>query len=136
MNRTTGQTTKVDNQGTFDYTFRPVTGVRTKDDLAIVFNTTRIAPTPRNRKELVVFPNPTTAGVVQISIPNTTGKLNLSQDAQVELFDGSGRMVMQGQLEMVGNGMGQLEIGGLASGSYAVKVSVGGKVFMAKIIKQ
>ena len=136
LNRTTGQTTKVDNQGTFDYAFRPVTGVRTKDDLAIVFNTTRIAPTPRNRKELVVFPNPTTAGVVQISIPNTTGKLNLSQDAQVELFDGSGRMVMQGQLEMLGNGMGQLEIGELASGSYAVKVSVGGKVFMTKLIKQ
>lgn len=136
LNRTTGQTTKVDNQGTFDYAFRPVSGVRTKDDLAIVFNTTRIAPRPRNRKELVVFPNPTTAGVVQISIPNTTGKLNLSQDAQVELFDGSGRMVMQGQLAMLGNGMGQLEIGELASGSYAVKVSVGGKVFMTKLIKQ
>ena len=136
LNRTTGQTTKVDNQGTFDYAFRPVTGVRTKDDLAIVFNTTRIAPKLRSRKDLVVFPNPTSDGVVQISIPNTTGKLILSQTAQAEVFDGSGRIVMKGNLQMVGTGMGQLDIGDLASGSYVLKVSVGGKVFMTKIIKQ
>jgi hypothetical protein len=136
LNKTTGQTIRVDNPGTFDYTFRPALGVRTKNDLAIVFNTTRIAPKPRSRKDLVVFPNPTSDGVVQMSIPNTTGKLILSQIAQAELFDGSGKMVMKADVQMSGSGMGQLDLGELASGSYVVKVSVGGKVFMAKLIKQ
>jgi hypothetical protein len=136
LNRTTGQTTKVGNTGTFDYAFRPVAGVRTKDDLAIVFNTARIAPKPRSRKDLVVFPNPTTTGVVQFSIPNTTGKLNLSQGAQAEVFDATGRSVMIGDVEMVGGSVGQLDLTNLSDGAYTMKVTIGGQVFMTKVIKQ
>jgi hypothetical protein len=111
-------------------------GVRTKDDLAIVFNTSRIAPKPRNRKELVVFPNPTTTGIVQFSIPNTTGKLNLSQGAQAEVFDATGRSVMIGDVEMVGGSVGQLDLTNLSDGAYTMKVTIGGQVFMTKVIKQ
>ena len=136
LNRVSGIATKVDNTGILDFAFRPTVGVRTKDDLAIVFNTSRIAPKPRNRKELVVFPNPTTTGIVQFSIPNTTGKLNLSQGAQAEVFDATGRSVMIGDVEMVGGSVGQLDLTNLSDGAYTMKVTIGGQVFMTKVIKQ
>ena len=136
LNRVSGIATKVDNTGILDFAFRPTVGVRTKDDLAIVFNTSRIAPKPRSRKDLVVFPNPTTTGIVQFSIPNTTGKLNLSQGAQAEVFDATGRSVMIGDVEMVGGSVGQLDLTNLSDGAYTMKVTIGGQVFMTKVIKQ
>jgi len=126
----------VDNTGILDFAFRPTVGVRTKDDLEIVFNTSRIAPKPRSRKDLVVFPNPTTTGIVQFSIPNTTGKLNLSQGAQAEVFDATGRSVMIGDVEMVGGSVGQLDLTNLSDGAYTMKVTIGGQVFITKVIKQ
>ena len=138
LNRVSGQVTKVDNTGILDYAFRPAMGVRTKDDLALVFNTSRITPKPRSRKELVVFPNPTTTGIVQFSIPNTTGKLNLSQAAQAEVFDATGRMVMTGDVEMVGgnSSLGQIDLGIISDGAYTIKITIGGQVFMTKVVKQ
>ena len=136
LNRVSGIATKVDNTGILDFAFRPTVGVRTKDDLAIVFNTSRIAPKPRSRKDLVVFPNPTTTGIVQFSIPNTTGKLNLSQGAQAEVFDATGRSVMIGDVEMVGGSVGQLDLTNLSDGAYTMKVTIGGQVFITKVIKQ
>jgi hypothetical protein len=103
-----------------------------------VFNTSRITPKPRSRKELVVFPNPTTTGIVQFSIPNTTGKLNLSQAAQAEVFDATGRMVMTGDVEMVGgnSSVGQIDLGIISDGAYTIKITIGGQVFMTKVVKQ
>lgn len=138
LNRASGIATKVDKTGILDYAFRPTVGVRTNDDLAIVFNTSMIVPQPRRRKDLVVFPNPTTSGVVQFSVPNTTGKLNLSQGAQAEVFDATGRSVMIGNVEMVGgnSSVGQIDLGILSDGAYTMKVIIGGQVFMTKVVKQ
>jgi len=136
LNKTTCQTTKVDNMGTFDYAFRPSIGVKTKDDLALVINTSRIAPAAHLSKDIVVFPNPTSDGLVRFTITKTAGSLNLDEGGQVELFDGGGRKVMQRVVQLIGSRVGQIDLGNLTNGVYTLKVMIGQHVFTSKVIKQ
>jgi hypothetical protein len=136
LNKTTCQTTKVDNTGTFDYAFRPSVGLKTKDDLALVINTSRIAPAAHLSKDMVVFPNPTSDGLVRFTIPKTAAGLNLGEGGQIELFDGGGRKVMQRVVQLIGSRVGQIDLGNLTNGVYTLKVMIGQHVFTSKVIKQ
>lgn len=135
LNRTTGQTTKLNNKGILDVEFRPNTSVRSKDDLAIVFNSTRIIPAPRKRKRAEVFPNPVTNGVVQFSVPYTDFKSSAITRVNLELQDQSGRLVSGGIVQVDNNGNGQLDISDLPTGIYSFKILVGAKVYINKIVK-
>ena len=136
LNKTTGQTTKLNNNSILDIEFRPNTGIRTKDDLAIVFNSTRIAPPVRTRKRAEVFPNPVTNGIVQFSIPNTDLKTTPITRVNVEVQDQSGRLVSGGVVTLNLNGNGQIDISDLPAGIYSFKVLVGSRVYINKIVKQ
>lgn len=136
LNRTTGQTTKLPNNGTLDFEFRPSVGIRTKDDLAIVFNSTKILPAPRTRKRVEVFPNPVSSGVVQFSIPNSDSKSATVTRVNIEVQDQSGRLVSGGVISLSTNGTGQLDVSDLPAGIYSFKVLVGSRVYINKIVKQ
>jgi len=136
LDKTTGQTTKLANNGILDIPFRPATGIRTKDDLSIVFNSTKIVPTPRTRKTVDIFPNPIPNGVVQFTVPNADIKTAAVTRVNVEVQDPSGRLVDGGVVQVDNNGNGKLDISGLSSGIYTFKIFVGSKVFINKIVKQ
>jgi hypothetical protein len=136
LNRTTGQTTKLPNNGILDIEFRPNVGIRTKDDLAIVFNSTKIIPAPRTRKRVEIFPNPVSSGVVQFSIPNSDSKSAMVKRVNIEVQDQSGRLVSGGVVSINAMGSGQLDVSDLPSGIYSFKIYVGSKVFINKIVKQ
>lgn len=136
LDKTTGQTTKLPNNGILDIEFRPNVGIRTKDDLAIVFNSSKIVPVPRARKTAEVFPNPITNGIIQFSLPNIDTKSALISRVNVEVQDQSGRLVSGGVISLNASGTGQLDVSDLPSGIYSFRIYVGGKVFINKIVKQ
>jgi hypothetical protein len=136
LNRTTGQTTKLPNNGILDIEFIPNVGIRTKDDLAIVFNSSKIVAAPRTRKTAEVFPNPITNGIVQFTVPNNDSKSTLTSRVNVEVQDQSGRLVSGGVVSINTIGNGQLDISDLPAGVYSFKIYVGTKVFINKIVKQ
>lgn len=136
LNKTTGQTTKLPNKGILDVEFKPNLGIRTKDDLAIVFNSTKIVPVPRSRKTAEVFPNPVSNGVVQFTVPNSDNKSTSISRVTVEVQDQSGRLVSGGNISLNENGSGQLDISDLPSGIYTFKILLGTKVFVNKVVKQ
>lgn len=136
LNRTTGQTTKLNNNGTLDVEFRPNPGSRNKDDFAIVFNSTRILPKPRTRKTAEVFPNPISNGIVQFTVPNTDVKSISQSRVNIEVQDQSGRLVSGGVVHVDNNGNGQLDVSDLPAGVYSFKIQVGSRTFINKIVKQ
>lgn len=136
LNRTTGQTTKLNNNGTLDVEFRPNPGSRNKDDFAIVFNSSRILPKPRTRKTAEVFPNPISNGIVQFTVPNTDVKSISQSRVNIEVQDQSGRLISGGVVQIDNNGNGQLDISDLPAGVYSFKIQVGSRTFINKIVKQ
>jgi hypothetical protein len=137
LNRTTNQQTKIDNLNGLDHAFLISAGVKTKDDLALVVNSRRITTAPRSRKQLVVYPNPLTTGVAEIIVPNTDGKMKLFNNmSRVEVIDNTGQIVISQTLMLDAMGRGSIDLNGIASGGYVVRVYVGNQVFTSKLLKQ
>jgi hypothetical protein len=137
LNRATGQTTKIPNNSIYDYSFAPQTGVKTNDQLALIFNTRPFVPKPRSRKELSIFPNPVnSSSLVSISLPSGSTKANQNNLAKVEVYDMRGRIVSAGRIQFVNEESSNFDIGDLPSGSYSIRVTVNGKTHISNIIKQ
>jgi hypothetical protein len=137
LNRATGQTFKIPNNSIYDYSFAPQTGVKTNDQLALIFNTRPFVPKPRSRKDLSIFPNPvTSSSLVSISLPSGSTKANQNNLAKVEVYDMRGRIVSAGRIQFVNEESSSFDIGDLPSGSYSIRVTINGKTHISNIIKQ
>jgi hypothetical protein len=137
LNRTTNQQIRVDNISGLDHAFLMSAGVKTKDDLALVVNSRRIAPVLRSRRELIVYPNPVTTDRVEFAVPSIDGKTTqFNTLARMELIDNRGQIILSQALMLDAMGRGSIDLAGIASGGYVVRIYLGKQVFTSKLLKQ
>ncbi|MCQ2309722.1 MAG: T9SS type A sorting domain-containing protein [Bacteroidales bacterium] len=97
----------------------------TKDIYAIMFDNCSTVPEAHAAESCLVYPNPV-SGNVNVKVPSG------AEIESVSLFDISGRLVKAQQ-----SGFGSIDISGLATGMYVMKVALDdGKVFEEKIVKK
>lgn len=137
LNKTTGQSTKIEKDTFFDYTFQPGTGITTDDKLSIVFNTSPIKNQKRSRNSLTVSPNPISSSELKITIP--TDEINLSNNkviTSVEIINVQGFVLKRYSPQINSSNAISLNVEDLPFGVYTLKTSIDGKTYFNKIIKQ
>jgi hypothetical protein len=135
VNRVTKQQYKVDYRKGLELSFLNSI-VKNKEDLALVVNSQSI-PTPvRTRSQLVVFPNPVTNGVVEVIVPNISGKMDMmNMPARIEIFSSNNQIVVTQNVTLDAGGKTLLDLSSLTSGGYVVRVYVQRSSFTTKLIK-
>ena len=137
INKVTGTKQKLDLTKSFDYEFRPQSGVKSVLDYAIVINSGKIESMPIVAKSLVVVNNPVVNGVLKFALPVSETQTNLSiNKSQVYLLDLSGRVLVSKSILNSNNVYESLNIEKLSNGVYILKVNSNGETFTKKIIKQ
>ena len=135
VNRVTKQQYKVDYTKGLELSFlNSIT--KTKDDLALVVNSQSIPNTVRTRKQLVVFPNPVTTGIVEVIVPNISGKMDMmNKPARIEVFSSNNQIVFAENVTLNAIGKATLDLSSLTSGGYVLRVYVDRNSFTTKLIK-
>jgi hypothetical protein len=138
LNRTTKQQIRVDNISGLDHAFLMSAGVKTKDDLALVVNSRRIITAPRLRSnQLVLYPNPVTTDRVDFAVPSIDGKTTqFNSLARMELIDNTGQIILSEPVMLDAMGRGSIDLTGVASGGYIVRIYLGRQMFTSKLLKQ
>ena len=82
--------------------------------------------------EFQVWPNPNNGDHLSISL---TGVDRDVEQADVVLYDATGRMVHHADLSMADGAMvTQLELGNIGTGVYALRVTAGGKTYESRVV--
>jgi uncharacterized repeat protein (TIGR02543 family) len=137
INRVSGEVFPVDLLNGLDLSFMNAAGVKTKDDLALVVNFRPALPPAPIVKKLVAYPNPVLDGNLNLIVPIRHVKsLQELKKARIEIRTVNKRLVLNQQLNLNELGNASVNIASLVSGIYVIHVSIDGKTFTEKIIKQ
>lgn len=137
LNKTTGESTKIEKNTFFDFTFQPSIGVTTDDKLAIIFNTSPIKSQKRSRNSLTVSPNPISNSELKITIPDDEISLSNNKTlSSVEIINAQGFVLKRYSPQINSNNSISLNVEDLPFGVYTIKTLIDGKTYFNKIIKQ
>jgi hypothetical protein len=135
-NSTTKAVIKIPRNGIFDYSFRPSPGVRTNDELRIIFNSTENKQV-RKRSSLSLSPNPISSGFVQIQLPTEEiAEKSIKGTFKVEVVNQAGIVVVTQMVQATANGKLSYQVDNLPLGIYTIKTTINGEVYTNKFIKQ
>jgi hypothetical protein len=135
-NSTTKAATKIPRNGTFDYSFRPSPGVRTNDELRIIFNSTENKQV-RKRSSLSLSPNPISSGFVQLQLPTEEiAEKSIKGTSKIEVVNQTGIVVVTQMVQANTNGKLSYKVDNLPPGIYTIKTTINGEVYTNKFIKQ
>jgi hypothetical protein len=134
--RSTGRSVQVEG-GQLDHAFVQAAGNARKDDLALVVHNRKPVAREDGSGRILLYPNPTRASRIQVAVPMDGLTAEGGRLAStVEVVDLSGVLLTTRSLILDGRGRGDLDVSGLRSGSYVLRVRVGEKTFTAKMIRQ
>jgi hypothetical protein len=136
FDKSNGRSVQVTNDR-LDHSFLQAAGVVKKDDLLLVVHNRVPFAKEDGSEAMLLFPNPTMTDKVRFAVPMqglTPEGGRLSSTA--EILDISGTLKLSRKVELDGHGRGVLEVSALNRGAYVLRVQVGGKVFISKLIRQ
>jgi hypothetical protein len=102
-----------------------LTNVTSDSTVSAIFEKSTSISKSKNELEINIYPNPTT-GIVNI------GTMGISENVSIAIYNTSGKRVYSNQ-EFTGS---LINMSGLNSGLYLVKVSSGSKVSNVKLFKE
>jgi hypothetical protein len=136
LDRSSGRSVKVTGDR-LDHSFIQAAGVANKDDLLLVVHLRVPGAKEDGSEEILLYPNPSVTEKVSFAVPMeglTPDGGRLSSTAEV--VDLSGTLRLSKKVELDGSGRGVLEVPTLNRGTYVLRIQVGGKVFISKMIRQ
>lgn len=136
LDRSIGRSVQVTGDR-LDYSFLQASGVAIKGDLVLVVHHRLPFAKEDGSGEVLLYPNPSMSDIVGFSVPMTglipnDGKLF----STAEVVDMSGSLRLSRKVELDGHGRGVLEVSALNRGVYVLRVQVGGKLFISKMMRQ
>jgi hypothetical protein len=134
--RTSGNSTQVKVDG-LDYTFVQTAGVTSKVDLVLVVHHRLPVSNEGGSGNLLLYPNPSRSDRVRFAVPMKGLKPEGGRlPSMVDVVDLSGMVRLEKPIVLDGRGRGELEVSALSIGTYVLRVRVGEKVFINKMIRQ
>ena len=137
LNKSTGESTKIEKNTFFDYAFHPSIGTSTDDKFAIIFNISPINNKRSGHNAVVVFPNPVYNGEIRITIPNQEiNVVNNKISSTVEIINSQGVILKRVSLKINADRTLACNVEDLPIGIYTIKTSIDGMVYFNKLVKQ
>jgi hypothetical protein len=120
LNKSTGESTKIEKNTFFDYAFHPSIGTSTDDKFAIVFNIT-----------------PAYNGEIRITTPNQeTNLVNNKISSTVEIINSQGVILKRISPKINADRTLACNVEDLPIGIYTIKTSIDGMIYFNKLVKQ
>ncbi len=134
--RGTGRSVRVMGNG-LDHAFVQAAGQVRKEGLALVVHSRVPVAREDGPGRLLLYPNPSGTDRVRFAVPMQGltpegGRL----PSMVDVVDARGVMLLKQAVLLDGRGRGELEVMGLQTGTYVLRVRVGGREFIQKMVRQ